>query len=226
MGFLEIFAVQFPLGILTALSPCLFPLLPSYLAIIAREKQNNRLYVFFSLIFLLAGLMLVYTIFGLVASALVSMTKFILKNSAAFAIFQGLLLIVIGAFMVWTPSFVTNLQTPNLLNRIFSVEEETSLPVVSFLIGVSFTLIAAPCAASYFLFSWTQASLLSLPEKILSYGLFTAGASIPFLVIALLTPELKATFIKDLNKSSNIIKKFVGVIVIFSGIWLISSRSF
>ncbi len=224
MGFVEIFIVQFPLGILTALSPCLFPLLPSYLALIAKDSQFSKLRVLISLLLLLTGLMIVYTIFGLIASALVSLTQFMLRNVTLFAIFQGALLIIIGLGMIWTPSFIRNLETPDLLNKIFSYDENVNLPLASFLVGISFTLIATPCAASYFFFSWTQAALLPFPEKILSYGIFVFGASVPFLIIAILTPELKATFIQDLNRSSESIKKFIGIVVILSGFWLIISR--
>lgn len=224
MGLIEIFALQFPLGVLTALSPCLFPLLPSYLAIISREQSASRIKVFISLLSLLAGLMVVYTLFGLLASVLISTTQFLLRNVMWFAIFQGALLILIGVFMIRTPSFIQNLSTSNLVNKIASESHRQNLPLVSFLIGISFTLIAAPCAASYFLLSWTQAALLPLYEQLLSFALFTVGASIPFIILAIIVPELKTTFIQDLNRSSEIIKVFVGIVVIGSGIWLIWTR--
>ena len=217
-------ATQFSLGILTALSPCLFPLMPSYLAIIARENDISRTRMWLSLISLIAGLMIVYVTLGLFMSYLLSLFQIFLKNYASFAILQGILLVLIGLMMIYTPSFLSSLDVSSRMSEIIHHKNlESNTILLSFLIGLFFTIIAIPCAASYFLLSWTTASTVPLLDRFLGLVIFSIGASLPFVIITLLYPELKATFVQTMNKGHSIIKSVLGVIVMGSGVWLIGS---
>ncbi len=225
MALLEIFLVQFPIGFLTSLSPCLFPLMPSYLAILAKNKQNSTFHAILSVLSMMAGLLIVYTLFGLIASTIISFSEFVLANQSAFFIFQGLLLIAIGILLIHSPQIIRRIPIPKFVdNMLYGEQTENNILYTSFLIGLFFTFIAAPCAASYFLLSWSSAAFLPFPERLLSFLFFTLGASVPFAVMALLVPELKATFIQSLNKSSELLQKIVGAVVILSGLWLIFTR--
>ncbi len=221
---LDVFFFQFILGILTSLSPCLFPLMPTYFALIAAENETSQSKLLLSLIGLTAGIMIVYSTIGLLVNSFLSLIGFFLQNYVTFATVQGALLILAGIMLVYTPKILYSIQLPQFLNDLlYSKRVSGNLLILGFVVGLLYTIIAAPCAISYFFVSWGQLLNLGLSDKIIGYSGFSLGAAFPFLLIVLLVPEFKQTFAAKISKNQEKIKTVLGIIVLISGFYLILS---
>ena len=94
-GLVSIMILNFLFGLLSAFSPCLFPLLPTYVATTLRS-DNSRLKIFISSLFLILGLLTVFLLIGTISNLI---GTFLLNNYVLFARIQGALLILAGIFI-------------------------------------------------------------------------------------------------------------------------------
>lgn len=213
------------LGLLASFSPCLFPLMPSYLAIVANDNNAGRGKIFLSMLLLGAGIMIVFTLFGLLFN--VAIGSFLIRNFGIFAIFQSILLITIGLLMIKTPQFIYNIQLPSSLNNILYKDGvQSRIGLLSFLVGLFYTIIALPCAFGYFILSWSLVLEATLIVKLFAFLAFTIGAIFPFMVIGLFIPELKSNFSGKIQQGSNYLKIALGfIILILGGYFLYTYRN-
>ena len=223
---MQIFWLSLFIGFLTSLSPCLFPMMPTYFTIVARDNKTSRPKLLLSVLILGAGVMLVFSIFGLIYN--VTLGSFLIKNYATFLLVQGLVLFLAGLFLIKTPQFILNITLPSKLNDLmYSERVQSNTYLLSFIVGLFYTIIAAPCAFSYFLWEWSLVLAETIFTKILAFGLYTIGAILPFLVIAGFFTEIKSQFAKRVQQGSNLAKYIFGIILIGIGVYLtLSSRGF
>ena len=211
-------------GLLTSFSPCLFPLMPTYLSLLSSEKNSaTKSKQLLSILSLGIGIFIVFAGLTLLYSfSLHAIFSIFLNQYIVFAIIQGSILILLGILTIFTPKFITNIKMPDWLNE--KVTKEQANPIFSsFLIGLFYTVIAAPCALSYFIFSWTAlAAFNSVLIQVIGSLIFTLGTLIPFFILALFIPKLKATTQKRIHKGSTYFKYIIGFILFCSGIWLIT----
>lgn len=127
-------------GILTSLTPCIFPMIPITLAILGhhsatRRRSQNFLY---SLVYVL-GLSTTYSILGMIAASTGSLFGASLGNpiilSSVCVIFLLMALSMFGAFEV---------QWPVALNRFFSNKKSEGLPG-AYVMGLIAGIVASPC---------------------------------------------------------------------------------
>lgn len=217
MPFGELIVLNIVIGLLSAFSPCLFPLLPSYVALTLRSNQS-RTTTFFSSFALIGGILTVFFSLGLVANLI---GQFLLRNYSLFARIQGGLLIVAGLIMIKTPNFIYRISLPDSIeNKLFNSDEDHNPLLFSYLVGLLFTIIAAPCASGYFLVAWTSLIGQNLINQFLLVIAFSLGAGFPFVLMSILTPELKGDIVGKVRQTSAGITIVLGMILVAVGAWL------
>jgi cytochrome c-type biogenesis protein len=210
------YVVAFTAGLLTFLSPCLLPIIPSFIAYITGislgdindpDKKNaiRRKTLTHSLCFVI-GFSLIFILLGLTATFI---GKTLFRYQKLIQIAGGLLIILFGLYL-------TGLLKFDFLGKELKIRfrSEGASYLGSFVIGVTFAAAWTPCAGpilgSILLLAGTKVSVTE-GAKLLS--VYSLGIALPFLITALLIN----TFVAYLNK----LKKLISVVNIISGIFLI-----
>ena len=91
------FAIAFSAGFLSFLSPCVLPLVPSYLAFLlgdySDQKKKNKNYTIMPAIIFIAGFTIVFILLGLSATFL---GKFLLRNQSIIRKISGVVIVIFG----------------------------------------------------------------------------------------------------------------------------------
>jgi cytochrome c-type biogenesis protein len=210
------YIVAFTFGMLTFLSPCLLPLIPSFIAYITgvsfsdlkdagKKGEVRKKAAAHSLLFIL-GFSVVFIALGLTAT-LIGKTLF--EYQKAIRIIGGALIILFG------------LNLAGILRLDFLGKEfKLRLPVKSatylgsFLVGVTFAAAWTPCAGPIL------GSILAIAGTQTDFGrgaalltVYSAGIGLPFFVTGLLVNS----FLQNFNRFKNIIAR----VNVVSGILLI-----
>jgi len=216
--------VAFISGLLSFFSPCILPLVPSYLIFISgitfddytgvQSVKYRKIVLIHSLAFIM-GFSFVFVALGISSSALGSL----LSNYQVYVMrIGGFILIILGLY------YLDVMRMP-FLNRekVFHLQEKPVGLFGSFVIGVTFSLGWTPCVgpalSSILIIASTTGSIW---EGVYLLGLYSIGLAIPFVVSALLFDQLFGL----LKKYSFIVKysmKFLGVLFIVIGILFFSS---
>jgi cytochrome c-type biogenesis protein len=211
--------IAFISGLLSFFSPCILPLVPSYLIFISgityddyKELQSMRyrkIVLIHSLAFIV-GFSFVFVTLGVSSSALGSL----LSNYQVYVMrIGGFMLIILGLY------YLDVIRIP-FLNRekVFHLQEKPVGLLGSFIIGITFSLGWTPCVgpalSSILIIASTTADIW---EGIYLLGLYSLGLAIPFLISALLFDQLFGL----LKKYHSIVKysmKFLGGLFIIIGI--------
>ncbi|MHA2250590.1 MAG: cytochrome c biogenesis CcdA family protein [Candidatus Kariarchaeaceae archaeon] len=215
----DVLIVNFLLGLLASFSPCLFPLLPSYVAITVRSKLTPKNTIISSF-FLIAGILVVFFSLGLVTD---KFGQFLLNNYSSFAKMEAILLFLAGILMIKTPSLLYKIKLPDRFERHLYSENEARNPFIfSFLVGLAYTVIATPCAAGFFLVSWDYLIGESFLNQFFIVLAFSLGAGLPFIVMSFYVPQVRGNVIDSLQNANQKITTALGVILILISIWLFS----
>jgi cytochrome c-type biogenesis protein len=216
--------VAFISGLFSFFSPCILPLVPSYLIFISgitfddykelQSKKYRKIVLIHSLAFI-AGFSFVFVALGISSSALGRL----LSNYQVYVMrIGGFILIILGLY------YLDVIKMP-FLNRekVFHLKEKPVGLFGSFIIGVTFSLGWTPCVgpalSSILIIASTTESIW---EGVYLLGLYSLGLAIPFVISALLFDQLFGL----LKKYSSIVKystKFLGVLFIVIGILFFSS---
>lgn len=218
----EILVLNFLLGLLASFSPCMFPLLPSYVAITVKTEQSSRNTLLSSL-FLIAGILVVFGFFGLIINLLGS---FLIRNYSSFAKLQSIILVIAGVIMIKTPNLITKIHLPIRIERfLFTENKNQNIYVFNFLVGLSYTIIAAPCAASIFITVWANFIGKSIIYQFFIVLSFSFGAGLPFIIMSLYIPQIRSDIIGKIHNAQRKISITLGIILIFVGLWLYTEVS-
>ena len=216
--------VAFISGLLSFFSPCILPLVPSYLIFISgityddykklQSMKYRKIVLIHSLAFIV-GFSFVFVALGVSSSALGKL----LSNYQVYVMrIGGFILIILGLY------YLDMVKIP-FLNRekVFHLQEKPVGLFGSFVIGVTFSLGWTPCVgpalSSILIIASTTENIW---EGIYMLGLYSVGLAIPFVISALLFDQLFGL----LKKYSSIVKysmKFLGVLFIVIGILFFSS---
>ena len=216
--------IAFLSGLLSFFSPCILPLVPSYLIFISgitfddytglQSGKYRKIVLIHSLAFIV-GFSFVFVALGISSSALGRL----LSNYQVYVMrIGGFILIILGLY------YLDVIRMP-FLNRekVFHLKEKPVGLFGSFIIGVTFSLGWTPCVgpalSSILIIASTTENIW---EGIYLLGLYSLGLAIPFLISALLFDQLFGL----LKKYSSIVKysmKFLGVLFIVIGILFFSS---
>lgn len=210
------YAVAFTAGFLTFLSPCLLPIIPSFIAYITGISLNDlndpvkksaakRRSIIHSLLFII-GFSIVFILLGLTATVI---GKALFQYQKFIQMAGGILIILFGLYLMGVLRF-------DFLGKEVKIKVRTegASYLGSFLIGVTFAAAWTPCAGpilgSILLLAGTKTSIIE-GAKLLS--VYSLGIALPFLITALLVN----TFVVYLNK----LKKLISAVNMISGVFLV-----
>ncbi len=214
-----ILTFNFLLGILSSFSPCLFPLLPTFMAAqVRKEKPPSLLESIGTTITLMAGLMTVLLLLAFFSTA--TLRIFFINNFVLFQRIQAILLIILGILLVSNISFGVAIELPQKLEEFIYSDDPKNAYAFAFALGISYTIIAAPCALGYFLALWTTILQMNPIEQLINILVFAAGAGLPFLIVSSIAPSEKMQGFRQKYKTFKLI---VGAVLIASGAYLVAS---
>lgn len=165
-------------GFLSALSPCIYPLIPITLSVMGARRYENRLMSFLVAGSYVLGMSMVYTLLGALFAFFGILSGSLMQNAAILwaivAIFLFLALSMFGIFQLVLPS--------SLMIKLSSLGQEGLKG--AFLMGLVAGIIAAPCTGPVLGFILT----LVAREQNLGMGLFlmssfSLGMGLPFLIL-------------------------------------------
>ncbi len=218
------------LGLTVSFAPCMFPILPSFVAFIARSgnsDSNGTVYTeqniqipkqLIASLLVTLGIMTVFIIMGILINTV--LFDFFNNNYREFRFYQGVLLVVLGLFLSLQIS-VGTLQFSNLSGKISTKLQNLNNPwLTSYFIGLFFALLGAPCGIVAFGTVFLIVSTKTTLEIIILMVVFSIGAGIPFFVISGILPSFQTTLKKDAWTIRNL-SRIAGIIVIITGSYLI-----
>ena len=206
-------------GILSFLSPCVLPILPVYVGILAGgggEKEESRT-VLINTLFFVVGITMTFLLLAFTSSLL---SRFLQANSQLLRIISGLLIIFMGLVQLgWLRI--------NVLEREFSAKSKAYqvgkkvTPLVAFLMGFTFSFSWTPCIgpilASVFIYASSHAGWTSF-FLILVYCL---GFILPFLLVAFFSQKV-LEFFKNKRQNLGWTKKVSGYLLLIIGLSILT----
>ena len=217
--------IAFAAGLLSFLSPCVLPLVPSYVVFITglsfeeltheHSKQKlRRIILSHSLLFIL-GFSVLFTALGASASLL---GQFLSEYRDAIRIIGGVLIILFGLFIsgIFSLSFLQQ-------EKKFHLQHKPIGYIGTFFVGVTFAAGWTPCVgpilSSILLYASTAENMLSGVFLLLAYSL---GLGIPFFACSLALNTFLATFQKA-RRYIGVFTKIGGVLLVLVGVLLLTN---
>ena len=226
------FVVAFLAGLFSFISPCVFPLIPSYLSYISglsmdkllenKSRQAKSITIKHSLSFIL-GFTTVFVLLGVFSTAIGSLLHsiWLMRIAGVFIVIMGLF--ILGAFnKIKFLSFMNADANINIKNKPLGL-------IGSVLIGVVFAAAWTPCigpilASILFIASTMHKTVLGA-ELLFIYAM---GLAVPFFISSVsLNLFLSAfkrirPFIKTISVISGVILIAVGILIFFNYLSVIS----
>lgn len=222
------FALLFLAGLITAATPCVYPLYPITAGIFSRWTSRSKRRVFILSLSYCIGMTLSYATIGLIAASTGTLFGSFAQNSY-FMLFIGLS-ILISAFMF---SGLIPFQAPQFLQKLFMGSEESqqseqplsTLIFKSSTMGLGLGVVAAPCVGPVLiaLLAWLSTQL---SQGTASYTLgffllatFGAGMSLPFLILSSLIVRMQN--IPRFGRFTPWIKNFGSLLLVLGSLFFI-----
>ena len=206
-------------GLISFLSPCVLPLIPGYIAYISGSSFNelleNKNINLLPIILFTFGFSFVFIIFGATATFL---GQLLLSNSSELRIIAGAIIIIFSLHILG----IIKLNFLNYEKRIYTSNNKGA--VGSILVGMAFGFGWTPCIGPIL------GSILALAstEENINRGIlllffYSLGLAIPFVLSGYLIQRFLA-FSKNFKKNINIVSKIGGVILLTTGILIITNK--
>ncbi len=226
------FLVAFLAGLFSFISPCVFPLIPSYLSYISglsmdklledKSRQAKKITVRHSLAFIL-GFTLIFVLLGAFSTTVGSLLHsiWLMRIAGMFIVIMGLF--ILGAFnKIKLFSFMQRDVAVNIKNKPLGL-------IGSVLIGVVFAAAWTPCigpilASILFIASTMHKTILGA-ELLFVYAM---GLALPFFIsslsLSLFFSAFKKIkpFIKTISVISGVILIAVGILIFFNYLSVVS----
>ena len=207
-------------GLLSFLSPCVIPILPIYIGILAGKKEmndrgelvfNKRNTITNTLSFVLG----ICSTFFILAFATSFISVFLNENIKTLQIVSGVLIIFMGLLQLGVFKIGFLKQEFSIKNKVKRKGNKTFL--MGFTFSFSWTPCIGPILASVFLYASSHTGIMSV-LLILAYCL---GFILPFILVTFFASKL----LELLKKHTNILKYtqvISGIILILIGILILS----
>ena len=210
------YIVAFTAGVLTFLSPCILPLVPSFIAYITgvsfgqlkdgHKSEHVRLSILSHTLLFILGFSVVFVILGLTATAL---GQALYAYQKPIRIAGGVLIMLFGLVLTG----VIKLGFMEKDHRL-NIHAKKATYLGSFIVGVTFAAAWTPCAGPILGSILVIASGEgSVAEGAKLLALYSAGVGVPFLLTALATH----TFLGYFNR----FKKVMAHVNVVAGVLLI-----
>lgn len=212
--------VAFAAGVLSFLSPCVLPLVPSYLGFVTgmsiEEMANRRRVAMVHSGLFVLGFSLVFVVVGLSATALGRALNF---NSIWLARIGGVLIILFGIYLLGIVKipFLEREQRLHLENKPLGY-------LGSVLVGMAFAAGWTPCIGPVLGGILTLASTQQdMSRGALLLGVYSAGLAVPFLVTAWAVESFFEWF-KSFRKWLPFVQRASGALLVAVGLLLVSGQ--
>ena len=175
-------AVAFAAGLLSFLSPCVLPLIPSYVGFLTgmtvEEVERRRWTALLHGVWFVAGFSLVFILLGAAASAVGNVLR---DYQVWLGRIGGVLLILFGAYLlgILRPAFLMREWRIQLARKPIGY---FGSGVVGFTFGAAWTPCIGPILGGILTLATTQAGL---GRGVLLLAVYALGLAIPFLVTAI-----------------------------------------
>lgn len=202
--------IAFGAGLVSFFSPCILPLIPSYLTLLLgnyAEQGNKKNSILPALLFII-GFTITFIILGLSASLL---SKLLLKNLNFFRKLSGIIVLILGIHLtgIINIRFLQqnkDLQIPSETNRYLRGL------VMGFALAFAWTPCIGPILSSILIYAGTGETVMQGGVLLAFYA---GGLALPFLLAAVFINRLLPHF-KKINLL--IIQKVSGSLIIILGI--------
>ena len=213
------FLIAFGAGLISFLSPCVLPLIPGYVSFISgqslQELLDSKQIKFLPLILFCTGFSTVFIILGASASFL---GQTLLQNSEILRIIAGIVIIIFSLQLVG----LINISYFNLEKRFEAQKSQNIL--FPYVIGLAFGFGWTPCIGPILGSILALASIEeTLSRAILLLSFYSLGLAIPFILSGYLIQRF-LLFSKNFKKNINIISKIGGVILLITGILILTNQ--
>jgi cytochrome c-type biogenesis protein len=200
------FPLIFTAGVLSVLSPCIFPIIPSYFAYLSgvepgTQKTHKKRILFHSILFTL-GFSMIFIILG---AALGSIGGFLIENKRTIEIIGGIIILL---FAIQTTGILNKLSFLQFLNKEkkVHVQLERISYLKSFVAGLVFAFGWSPCygpiMGSIFTLALVEATLL---KGLAFFAIYALGMALSFILIGQLSSKITSKLAS--SKRFNIIYK-------------------
>lgn len=229
-AFIPIF---FLTGIATSIQPCLLPLIPTYLSYLMivpspnqQDDQHTAKYGLHSKkikegiqisLFMSLGILVVFlSIAFLVKLGQFWISSFLIRYTVEFFLILALILLLLGFVMLFNKDlpFFYNLSILIPLPNLKKMENKL---LASFLLGLTYTIIAAPCATPIFLSLFATILFLDPISVIILIIIYALGTALPFLMIGALFPNLQY------SRFSKYVRPISGIILLILSFYLLTT---
>ena len=214
--------LAFLAGILSFVSPCVLPLIPSYIAIIGgtslqdlKDTSGKRLAAFKNTVFFTLGFAIVFVALGILFTATFGLLSGVgqIINTVA-----GIIVILLGFHFIF--DFWKILE----IEKRYQLKSRHTGVVGSFLLGMAFGAAWSPCVGpilgSILLLAGTTGKLM---QGAFLLFVFSAGLGLPFLLTGLFFSFALKQF-NRLKPHLAVIKTISGVFMIFIGVLILLGR--
>ena len=215
---IELF-IAFGAGLISFLSPCVLPLIPGYVSFISgqslQEILKSKKINILPLILFCFGFSTVFIILGASASFL---GQTLLQNSEILRIIAGIIIIIFSLQLIG----VINIPYLNFEKR-FDARKSRNI-LFPYIIGLAFGFGWTPCIGPILGSILALASIEeTLSRAILLLSFYSLGLAIPFVLSGYLIQKF-LLFSKNFKKNINIISKIGGVILLITGILILTNQ--
>ena len=211
-------------GLVSFVSPCVLPLVPSYLSFLTgtsledlktQDTAAEKARVLAHAIAFVCGFTLIFVLIGLSASAIGSVFA---NNKDIVARIGGVIIIVLGLNMLGI------FRIPSLMmDKRFHLQSRKQSLAISFLVGIGFAAGWSPCIGPILSAIILLASQESVPRATFYLFVYSLGLAIPFLIMALaITQSLAA--LNRLKRFLPAIEATAGVVLVATGIVLVTNN--
>ncbi len=219
------FIVCFFAGLLSFLSPCVLPIVPSYLCFLTgssleeirvSDTINSQRSIFIRSIFFVLGFSLIFIGLGASATLLRPILNFniiIFDQNINLQKIAGLIIILFGLHLIGVYKF-------QFLNRQLSIDIGIKRKGIgiSFLMGTAFAFGWTPCIGPILSTILTLAAVEeTITEGVILLTFYSLGLGIPFIISSFLVNGL-IQFIKNFKKKYYYVEISMGVVMLFTGI--------
>ena len=206
-------------GLISFFSPCVLPLIPGYIAYISGSSFNelveNKNINLLPIILFTFGFSIVFIIFGATATFL---GQLLLSNYSELRIIAGAIIIIFSLHILG----IIKLNFLNYEKRIYTSNNKGA--VGSILVGMAFGFGWTPCIGPILGSILALASTEeSINRGILLLFFYSLGLAIPFVLSGYLIQKF-LVFSKNFKKNINIVSKVGGVILLTTGILIITNK--
>jgi cytochrome c-type biogenesis protein len=212
--------VAFAAGLLSFLSPCVLPLVPSYVGFLTgltlEEMQARRGTTLLHAIWFVAGFSLIFIALGATASALGTL---LLLSQVWIARVGGVLVILFGLYLlgVLRPAFLMRERRVQLARKPLGYVGSS---VAGMAFGAAWTPCIGPILGAILTLAATRSSVVQGTGLL---AIYAAGLAIPFLLTALLLDRFLVWF-QRFRRYMGWVERISGVLLIVLGVLLITDK--